>query len=140
MLKNIYNQRITILNKLKREDTKSGIDEWYKTVIDNAAWYKRSESSVGTGGVSIGSVITVLIPFHENYLPYMEWKEPGAQKGCYTMSTGDYIIKGDMLDEVNAKNIIEVLNNYGEDVCHVRHQNTLYQRFGARIQLHIEGV
>lgn len=140
MLKNIYNQRITILNKLKREDNNSGVDIWQKTVIDDAVWYKHSESSVGVGGVSIGTVIQVLIPFHDEYLPYLEWRQEGKQKGHYTMSTGDYIIRGNMTEDVDASNIVKTLQKYGEDVCQVKSQTDNYKRFGARVQLYIEGV
>lgn len=140
MLKNIYNQRITILNKLKREDNETGLDVWQKTVIDDAVWYRRTESSVGSGGVSIGAVIQVMIPFHDEFLPYIEWKQPGCQRGHYTISTGDYIVRGDVPDHVDASNVIAVMKKYGEDVCRVKSQRDNYNRFGARVQLYIEGV
>lgn len=140
MLKNIYNQRITILNKLKREDNETGLDVWQKAVIDDAVWYRRTESSVGSGGVSIGTVIQVMIPFHDEFLPYIEWKQPGCQRGHYTISAGDYIVRGEVPDHVDASNVIAVMKKYGEDVCLVKSQRDNYNRFGARVQLYIEGV
>lgn len=140
MLENIYNQKVTILNKLKRVDSKTGVDVWRKSTADDVAWYTKSARSAGNSSVFIGTYITVLFPFNSRYLPYMEWKKPGNQEGHFTMSSGDYIILGDVDEEVTAKNIIEVLEKYGENVCQVKHHNASYKRFGARVQLKVEGV
>lgn len=74
MLANIYNQTVTILNKLKRTDGITGVDVWYKTVLHDVAWYTDSARSAGGSSVYIGTYIKVFIPFHDEYLPYMEWK------------------------------------------------------------------
>lgn len=140
MLKNIYNQRVTILNRLKREDGITGVDVWYKTVLDDVAWYTDSARSAGSSSVFIGTYITVLIPFHEDYLSYTEWKKTGQQDSHYTMSSGDYIVLGDVTEEITAANIIQVLKNYGENVCQVKHHKECYNRFGARVQVKVEGV
>ena len=86
------------------------------------------------------SYITVLFPFNSRYLPYMEWKKPGNQDEHFTMSSGDYIILGDVPENITANNIIKVLEQYGENVCQVKHHNANYKRFGARVQLKVEGV
>lgn len=140
MLENIYNQKVTILNKLKRSDSKTGVDVWRKSVVDNVVWYTDSARSAGGSSVFIGTYITVLFPFNVNYLPYMEWKKPGNQDNHFTMSSGDYIILGDVDEDITANNIIKVLENYGENVCQVKHHNASYKRFGARVQLKVEGV
>ena len=92
MLENIYNQRVTILNKLKRTDSKTGVDVWRKSTVDDVVWYTKSSRSAGSSSVFIGTYITVLFPFNSRYLPYMEWKKPGNQEEHFTMSSGDYII------------------------------------------------
>lgn len=140
MLKNIYNQTITILNKLKRTDSLTNVDVWYKQVINDAAWYTNSERDVTNNGVYIGTYTTVLIPFHNNCLEYSDWKKPGNQIGNYTISTGDYVILGIVTEDVNANNVIEVVKRYGENVCVVKHHRRLDIRFGAKVQLRIEGV
>lgn len=143
MLKNIYNQTITILNKLKRKDNTSGTDLWFKYVVHDAAWYTESARSAGGSSVFIGSYIKVFIPFHDEYIAYRDWMKPGNQEGHYTISSGDYIILGEIdesQDEITANNIVKVMEKYGEDVCLVRHKNALYKRFGATVQLKIEGV
>lgn len=140
MLKNIYNQRVTILNKLKRTDSKTGVDVWRKSTVDDVVWYTKSARSAGSSSVFIGTYITVLFPFNSRYLPYMEWKKPGNQEEHFTMSSGDYIILGDVPENITANNIIKVLEQYGENVCQVKHHNANYKRFGARVQLKVEGV
>lgn len=140
MLENIYNQRVTILNKLKRTDSKTGVDVWRKSTVDDVVWYTKSARSAGSSSVFIGTYITVLFPFNSRYLPYMEWKKPGNQEGHFTMSSGDYIILGDVPENITANNIIKVLEQYGENVCQVKHHNANYKRFGARVQLKVEGV
>lgn len=140
MLENIYNQRVTILNKLKRTDSKTGVDVWRKSTVDNVVWYTKSARSAGSSSVFIGTYITVLFPFNSRYLPYMEWKKPGNQDEHFTMSCGDYIILGDVPENITANNIIKVLEQYGENVCQVKHHNANYKRFGARVQLKVEGV
>lgn len=140
MLENIYNQRVTILNKLKRTDNKTGVDVWRKSTVDDVVWYTKSARSAGSSSVFIGTYITVLFPFNSRYLPYMEWKKPGNQDEHFTMSSGDYIILGDVPENITANNIIKVLEGYGENVCQVKHHNANYKRFGARVQLKVEGV
>lgn len=140
MLENIYNQRVTILNKLKRTDSKTGVDVWRKSTVDDVVWYTKSARSAGSSSVFIGTYITVLFPFNSRYLPYMEWKKPGNQEEHFTMSSGDYIILGDVPENITANNIIKVLEGYGENVCQVKHHNANYKRFGARVQLKVEGV
>lgn len=140
MLENIYNQRVTILNKLKRTDNKTGVDVWRKSIVDDVVWYTKSARSAGSSSVFIGTYITVLFPFNSRYLPYMEWKKPGNQDKHFTMSSGDYIILGDVPENITANNIIKVLEQYGENVCQVKHHNANYKRFGARVQLKVEGV
>lgn len=120
MLKNIYNQTITILNKLKRPDSNTGKDVWYKTVIRDAVWYTDSARSAGNHDVYIGSYITILIPFHEEYKDYLEWKVLPNKEEYFTFSNGDYVIRGLMEDEVTADNIVKTLEKYGENVCFVR--------------------
>lgn len=140
MLENIYNQKITILNKLRRTDNDNKTDVWFKHTVDNVVWYTDSARSAGSHDVFIGSYITILIPFSDEYLPYKQWKDKVDRENYYTISVGDYIIAGDVPEDVNASNIVKVTEKYGEDVCLVRHHNENYHRFGARVQLKIEGV
>ncbi len=140
MFKNIYNETVTILNKLKRSDGDTGQDVWYKTILTDVAWYRDSARSAGNHDVYIGSYITILVPFHEEYVDYLEWKNLKNKEDFYTMSTGDYVIRGVVEEEIDANNVVKTLDKYGERVCFVRHHNANYDRFGATVQLKIQGV
>lgn len=140
MLKNIYNQTVTILNKVRREDSGTNKDVWYKTVLNDVAWYTDSARSAGNHDVYIGTYITVLIPFHDEYKDYLDWIALKDKENYYTVSTGDYVINGIVDEEVTSDNIVKTLQKYGERVCLVRHHNANYNRFGATVQLKIQGV
>jgi hypothetical protein len=140
MLKTIYNQKVTILNKLKRADSQGDLDEWHKTVIEDAAWYSQVQRTVYNSSVHIGSYIICLIPYHSEYLDYFEWKKPGNQHGHYTISSGDYLVLGEVSEEITPNNVISVMSNYGSRVCQVKHFEELHDRFGAHVQLRVEGT
>lgn len=140
MLQNIYNQKVTILNKLKRTDGVTGVDVWYKTIIDDVAWYTKAAKTASGSGVYIGTYITVLIPFHDNYKDYLEWIKMEEKEQYFTISSNDYVILGEVEEDINANNVVAVMQKYGENVCLVRSHATCYDRYGARVQIKIEGV
>jgi hypothetical protein len=113
---------------------------WHKTILHDAVWYTDSARSAGSSAVFIGTYITVLIPFHDEYLPYMQWRERGMQDNHFTMSNADYVILGEVTENVTAENVTKIVENYGENVCLVRHHNENYDRYGARVMLKVEGV
>lgn len=144
MLKNIYNQRITIINKLRRDDvpgaTSSTKDVWTKFVVENAVWYEKSARNSGGNGVFIGTYITVLIPFNDNYMEYRFWKDLEDKSNNFTLSSGDYIVLGDVPEEITASNVVEVMKGYANNSCQVKHIERPHKRFGATVQLKVEGV
>lgn len=140
ILENIYNQTVTIFNKLRRDDSGTGVDEWKKTVIKDAVWYTRSVMTAGGSAAYIGTYHTIDIPYHEEYLDYNDWRELSDKDSHFTISSGDYVILGEVLEDVNANNIISVAKKYGERCCMVKNHRTLPQRFGAKVQVSIEGV
>lgn len=145
MWKSIYNQKITILNKLRQSDSGSGIDEWYKTSIDGVAWYKKSISSMQGSTAVMATTYKILIPFvvTENtntFLAYKDWVKTAGSGSSFTLSLGDYIVLGDVEEEVTAKNIISIVNKYKPEICKVCHFQQPHKRFDAYVQFQIEGV
>ena len=69
------NGNITLLNRLKRKDSVTNTDVWYKTQIQNCVYKKDRITTVNGTVVSMGQAFTVLIPFTGNYLPYKDWKK-----------------------------------------------------------------
>lgn len=139
-LNNIYNQTVTILNKLKRTDGITGQDVWYKTVVNDAAWYDSVTRTATANATYIGRFITVLIPFHEEFLPYNKWKQAGNQLGHYTISIGDYIILGEVNEDITSQNIVKTMESYGENVCLVKYHTEPHERGGNNIQIKVQGV
>lgn len=139
MLECIYNQKITILNKLKRSDNVTNLDVWQKTVINDAAWYTQVVRDVTNNAVQIGSYIVCLIPRNHNFLEYFDWKQDGNQEGHYTMSTGDYLVLGEVSEEITAANVVATMTKYEPNVCLVKHFEPLHERFGTNVQLRVEG-
>lgn len=138
-LKLIYSNRVSILNKLKRGDGTSGSDEWFVTVVDNVAWYRNSERTVSNSGVYIGEYKTILIPFNTAYLPYDEWKN--NTEGHFTVSEGDYIVLGEVTEDITAKNVVSVMKKLDKSkVCLVKSVIPREKRFGAKVQVKVEGV
>ena len=76
----------------------------------------------------------------DNFLPYEEWKNHGNQDTNYTISIGDYVVKGEVVEDITADNIVKVLQNYGDRVCLVKFRQEVHDRFGATVQLQVEGV
>lgn len=140
MLNNIYNQKVTILNKLKRSDSTNNIDEWHKMVISDAAWYAQVQRTVQNSSVAIGSYIVCLIPYHKEFLAYSDWKQEGQQEGHYTISSGDYIVLGEIEEEVTASNVVSLMSKYEPNVCTVKHFEVAHDRFGSTVQLRVEGT
>ena len=94
----------------------------------------------GGNGVYIGTYITVLIPFNDDYLNYREWKKLDDKSGKFTMSSGDYIVLGDVEEEITAQNVVAVIKEYEGFSCMVKHIKKPHKRFNATVQLKIEGV
>ena len=125
---------------MKRSDSATGQDVWYKTVITDAAWYQNSERTATANSTYVGTYVNVLIPFHDEFLPYNEWKQSGNQVGHYTISIGDYVVLGEVTDTITASNIVKTLEKYGEDVCLVKYHRVVNQRPRVTVQLKIQGV
>ena len=70
----------------------------------------------------------------------MEWKKLANRGDCFTISNNDYVVRGVVNEEVNANNVVSIMQKYGEDVCLVKHHNENHRRFGAKVQLKIQGV
>lgn len=140
-IKDIYTKTITILNKLNRKDSATGLDVWYKSVIKNASYYTEKTTNVSGTNVSMGQTFKVLIPFNDNYLNYAEWKKAGKQTGHFTISQGDYIVLGEIEEtQITPNNIQSIRQKYEPNVCDVRFFTELNDRGGATVQLRIEGV
>ena len=131
---------ITLLNKLKRKDSATNIDVWYKTIITNCVYKKDRVSAVNGNVVSMGQAFTILIPFTGKYLPYREWKKLADKIGYYTLSEQDIIILGEVTEDVTAQNITQIKNDYEPDTCDIRSIEQVQQRFTSNFEFRVSGV
>lgn len=135
---------ITILNRLKRKDSVTGLDVWYKTILKDVKYKQDKVTTVVGTDVSMGESYTILIPFNENYKPYNVWKNSTDKDTTYTMSQGDYIYLGiELAENVNPSNVVKLKTQYEPNVCEVRSIEEVpmdSKKYGIKIQLRIGGV
>ena len=131
---------ITLLNKLKRKDSITGLDIWYKTIIKDCIYKKERVSDVSGNIVSMGQQFTILIPFTGKYIPYKDWKNIEDKTGYYTLSNQDIIILDEVQEEVDVKNIIEIKNSYEPDTCEIRSIEQVDQKLSVNFEFRVGGV
>lgn len=149
-LSKMYGQTVTVLNKLDARDSALKLDTWYKQVVTGALWsasITRSVSSDGT--VSIGQSVKCHIANRAEYMPYDEWRAAENRDDYFTVRTGDYVILGEVSEDVTASNVLQIVKAKGSDAMQVkafrdlRDDSVSYQRadFKAIMEtLYMEGV
>ena len=131
---------ITLLNRLKRKDSITNTDVWYKTVINNCIYKKDRISGVDGKVVSMGQQFTVLIPFTGKYVTYNEWKKLEDKTGFFTISNQDVIILENVEEDVTDKNITQVKQDHEPNTCEVRSIEQVIRRNGVNFEFRIGGV
>ena len=131
---------ITLLNRLKRKDSITNTDVWYKTVINNCIYKKDRISGVDGKVVSMGQQFTILIPFTGKYVTYNEWKKLEDKTGFFTISNQDVIILEDVAEDVTDKNITQVKQDHEPNTCEVRSIEQVIRRNGVNFEFRIGGV
>ena len=131
---------ITLLNRLRKKDSITNLDVWYKTHIQNCVYKKEKVTDVSGTNVSMGEQFTILIPFSDKYKPYREWKKLEDKSKFYTLSPQDVIILNIVDDDVTPQNIIQIKNEYEPDTCEVRSIEQVDQKLSANYEFRIGGV
>ena len=134
------NGNITLLNRLKRKDSVTNTDVWYKTHIQNCVYKKDRITTVNGTAISMGQAFTILIPFTGNYLPYKDWKKLEDKTGFYTLSEQDVIILDDVIEEVTPQNITQIKNDYEPNTCEIRSIEQVNQVFSVQFEFRVSGV
>lgn len=122
----IYDDTITVINKLDARDSSQKQDSYYKTVLKHCMWSTKSTRTVGTDGtVHVGTTQVVQIPENVDYLPYREWIEAITQEHdeelkCFTIRQGDYIVRGEVSEEITASTLKKVIPLYEPDAFQVQ--------------------
>lgn len=118
----IYDDTITVLNKLDARDSLLKQDTYYKTTIEHCMWSVKNTRTVQSDGtVVVGTVHSVQIPESENYLPYRKWRQdPEARESAFTLRTGDYVVRGEVPEQITASNVKKTMNDYEPDVFQIQ--------------------
>lgn len=131
---------ITLLNRLKRKDSITNTDVWYKTVIQNCIYKKDRITGVDGKVVSMGQQFTILIPFTGKYVTYNEWKKLEDKTGFFTLSNQDVIILEDVAEDVTDKNITQIKQDHEPNTCEVRSIEQVIKRNGVNFEFRVGGV
>ena len=131
---------ITLLNRLKRKDSVTNTDVWYKTVINNCIYKKDRITGVDGKVVSMGQQFTILIPFTGKYITYNEWKKLEDKTGFFTISNQDVIILENVAEDVTDKNITQVKQDHEPNTCEVRSIEQVIKRNGVNFEFRVGGV
>lgn len=131
---------VTLLNKLKRKDSVTNTDVWYKTILQDCVYKKDKISSINGTIVSMGQQFTILIPFTGKYLPYKDWKNLDDKTGYYTLSNQDVIILDNVTEEVTASNITDIKNAYEPNTCEIRSIEQVEQKLSIKYEFRVGGV
>ena len=131
---------ITLLNRLKRQDSVTNTDIWYKTIIKNCTYKKDRVSNVNGTVVSMGQSFTILIPFTGNSLPYKDWKNLADKTGYYTLSNQDVIILDEVTEEVTPNTITKIKNEYEPNTCEIRSIEQVDKKLSVRFEFRVGGI
>lgn len=118
-LDKIYDETITVINKLDAKDAVLKQDAYYKTVLNHCMWSDNLTRNVDSDGtVTVGVAHQVQIPESENYLPYNEWNT--NREDAFTLRAGDYVVKGEVAEDVTASTIKSVVKSYEPDAFQIQ--------------------
>ena len=112
-----FRNTLTVLNKLDGRDSPDHLDHWKKTVLHSCEWMT-TQTGVQSNRLSMaievneGASYLARVPTSPNYRPYREWKE--TMEG-FTFSPGDYIIRGEVTQEITPETVLAVVEYYRPD-------------------------
>lgn len=117
----IYDDTITVVNKLDARDSALKQDSYFVTVLEHCMWADKVTRSVQADGtVNIATAHQVQIPESENYMPYREWRKAEARADSFTLRPGDYVIRGRVEEEISATTIKGVVKLYEPDAFQIQ--------------------
>lgn len=113
---------VTVLNKRDGMDSSDHLDTWKKTVLTGCFWagqQTRVKPERMSTSLEINESASYLlrVPQSEGYHPYREWKD---DMDGFTFSPGDYIIRGEVPEEITPDNVQAVVERYRPDAFEVQ--------------------
>lgn len=103
-----WTHTVTVLNKRAGRDSADYLDVWKKTVLRDCFWAGKQTQGQSGQEVNEGASFLLRVPRSERYRPYREWK--GDMEG-FTFSPGDYIILGEVEEEITPETVQAVVES-----------------------------
>ena len=117
----IYDETITIVNKLDAKDSALKQDSYFVTKLEHCMWADKVSRTVQSDGtVNIATTHQVQIPEAESYMPYRDWRKAETRADSFTLRAGDYVFRGEVTDEITATTIKNVAKLYEPDVFQIQ--------------------
>lgn len=127
----LYDETVTVLNRLDAKDAGERQDSYHVTVLHGCMWDSKATRSVQSDGtVIVGTVHRLQIPESGSYVPYREWSKLPERKGRFTLRQGDYVVLGEVSEEVTASNVKKVVASYEPEAFQVQHFSNLTKGAG----------
>lgn len=129
---------VTILNKLDGKDSMTRLDTWKKTVVHGCFFKAQNMRTINGTSASVAQSTICRIPKSENYHPYSVWKNDISDG--WTLSPGDYIILGEVAEDVTADNVAAIVSSHKPDAMLVRAVSVNTKLHGMAEHYRAEGV
>lgn len=113
----LFVDTITVLNRRSGEDSPDGLDAWAATTLSGCYWSSVVTRTASGTDVHIGASYLVRIPEHPAYRPYREWR---TDMRGFTLSIGDYIIRGEIAEQPTAETVRDLVASHRSDAFEVR--------------------
>lgn len=117
----IYNETITVINKLDAKDSALKTDSYFVTTLEHCMWSDYVSRTVGADGtVEVATSHQIQIPEANNYMPYREWRKAETRADSFTLRAGDYVIRGTVDEEITASTIKNIVKLYEPDAFQIQ--------------------
>lgn len=120
--KQMLPQTVTIVNRLKGVDNDSGRDTFHKKILKDCVWMDKQIGSRSGNQITYSEGYQVHIPQAQKftYFEYKIWRNAENLEDCFTLSVDDYVILGEVTEEITSNNITEVLDKYKPNAMQIR--------------------
>lgn len=118
-----YGEPVTLVNILDAKSAALNQDVPYATVIHGCMWSESYERGMSSSGTVVPSTLhKVQIPeaAKANYVPHSQWKKMDGRGDKFTLSTFDYVIRGDVEDDINSETLKAVISDYEPNVFRIK--------------------
>lgn len=120
--KEMLSQKVTIVNRLKGVDNDSGKDIFYKKTLNDCVWMGKQIGSRNGNEMIYTEGYQVHIPRNQEctYFEYKDWIAKENLDDCFTLSVDDYVILGEVTEEITPNNVTKIIQKYKPNAFQIR--------------------